>query len=245
MSTANPIAALEGIHNIDDSAIDDSARRVLIVEDHELLAHGLSLALRLEGLEVRISQGPRTSDVLEVAREFQPDLVLLDYQLGGELGWGTELVAPLREQGARVVMVSGTMTPRSLAECVEAGCDGFVDKSRPFEELLDAVFAAIRGETLLEAGERTELLLALRRERADEAGRREILERLSAREAAVLSALIEGRSAERIAAEAFVSPTTVRSQIRSILRKLGCNSQLAAVALARELGWTSREVHSR
>lgn len=244
MTTANPSPELERIRNFDDST-GEPTQRVLIVEDHELLAHGLSLALRLEGFKVRISRGPARADVLDAARDFEPDLVLLDYQLGGELGWGSALVAPLREGGAHVVMVSGTMTPRSLAECVEVGCEGFVDKSRPFEELLDAVFAATRGQTLLTPSERTELLLILRRERADEAARQEVLDRLTAREAEVLSALIEGRSAERIAAEAFVSPTTVRSQIRSILQKLGCNSQLAAVALARELGWTGREAVSR
>lgn len=237
MTTANPKAASPGIRNI-----DDSGPRVLIVEDHELLAHSLSLALRLEGFSVDIAQGPRMEDVIAHAQAFAPDLVLLDFQLGGELGLGRDLVAPLRALGTRIVMMSGTMTRRHLAECLEAGCEGMVDKAQSFDELLAAVIAAGRGDDLLSPAERTELLVSLRMERTTEAARRRILERLTPRECHVLEALMQGLSAERIAAEAFVSPTTVRSQIRSILQKLGCSSQLAAVALARELGWDAREL---
>jgi two-component system, NarL family, nitrate/nitrite response regulator NarL len=59
------------------------------------------------------------------------------------------------------------------------------------------------------------------------------------REAEVLRGLIEGRSVDELAQEAFVSIATVRSQVRAILRKLGVTSQLAAVGLARRAGWPS------
>jgi DNA-binding NarL/FixJ family response regulator len=62
--------------------------------------------------------------------------------------------------------------------------------------------------------------------------------RLTEREQVVLSELIEGHCAEDIAKAAFVSISTVRSQIKSILQKLGVNSQLAAVAMARRAGWS-------
>jgi DNA-binding NarL/FixJ family response regulator len=61
--------------------------------------------------------------------------------------------------------------------------------------------------------------------------------RLSTREQAVLHELIDGRTAGEIAAEAFVSIATVRTQISAVLRKLGVHSQLAAVALARRAQW--------
>lgn len=62
-------------------------------------------------------------------------------------------------------------------------------------------------------------------------------ERLAPRERDVLAALPEGQPAERIAVDAVVSVTTVRTRIRSVLTKLGANSQLAAVAKARRAGW--------
>ena len=61
---------------------------------------------------------------------------------------------------------------------------------------------------------------------------------LTEREQVVLAELIEGHCAEDIAKAAFVSISTVRSQIKAILQKLGVNSQLAAVAMARRAGWS-------
>jgi DNA-binding NarL/FixJ family response regulator len=77
--------------------------------------------------------------------------------------------------------------------------------------------------------------------RIERAGLRRALspfERLTARERKVLAALVEGLSAEEIAESHFVSLTTVRSQIRAVLQKLGVRSQLAAVAYANRVGWT-------
>lgn len=177
-------------------------------------------------------------DILEQARSFKPGLVLLDFDLGAAVGTGLALVAPLAELGARVVMLSGTMDRRALAECVEAGAVGFVDKARPFETLLDSVARAVERGTLLAAGERDDLLAELRTIRGRDRSRLAPFEQLTPREREVLAALLEGRAAETIARHAVVSVATVRSQIRSILVKLGVNSQLEAVAAARRGGWS-------
>ncbi len=71
--------------------------------------------------------------------------------------------------------------------------------------------------------------------------RLELFARLTEREQFVLSELMEGHGAEDIAKAAFVSISTVRSQIKAILQKLGVNSQLAAVAMARRAGWALEE----
>jgi DNA-binding NarL/FixJ family response regulator len=90
---------------------------------------------------------------------------------------------------------------------------------------------------LLDRHQRQELLAALRQQRAADRERLEVFERLTPREAKVLAALMDGKSAEQIATETYVSITTVRTHIRSTLSKLAVNSQLAAVALARRAGW--------
>ena len=77
--------------------------------------------------------------------------------------------------------------------------------------------------------------------RIERAGLRQALspfEQLTTRERSVLAALVQGYAAEEIAETQFVALTTVRSQIRAILRKLGVRSQLAAVAHANRVGWT-------
>jgi DNA-binding CsgD family transcriptional regulator len=125
-----------------------------------------------------------------------------------------------------------SVTDRLLAECVEAGARGVVNKDAPFDRLLaDVQRAAVRGR-LLSEHDRQETLALLRRHRAQEHDRMAPFRRLTAREAHVLAALLDGHPAERIAQDAFVSITTVRSQIRGLLTKLEVSSQLAAVALA-------------
>lgn len=210
---------------------------VLIVEDHELLAQSLLFALRAEGLAVETIT-PTTADaILKTADALRPTVVLLDLELGGEVGSSLGLIGPLDTLGAQVMMVTGVTDRIRLAECLEAGATALIDKSTPFDQLVAAVREVAELGTLIPQEERHELLAELRRQRALDRERLAPFERLTAREQQVLAGLMEGKSAEKIAEEAFVSLATVRSQIRAILVKLDVNSQLAAVALAQANGW--------
>jgi DNA-binding NarL/FixJ family response regulator len=217
----------------------DSPTRVLLADDHALLAQSLSLALRADGIDVVRASSLAADDIIGTAAKHKPDVVLLDLDLGEGQGTSLPTIPHLVTAGTRVVMLTGVRDRIRLAECVEAGAFGIIDKAQPFEELLDAVHRVVRGGELLDPYARQELLAALRRHRDADRKRLEVFERLTPREAEVLFALMEGRSAEHIATESYVSITTVRSHIRSMLSKLGVNSQLAAVALARRAGWRS------
>ena len=212
---------------------------VLIVEDHELLAQSLVYALRAEGIDAQTFAPSSTEQVLSFAEERRPDVVLLDLELGGEIGSSLDLVRPLTDQGAAVMMVTGVTDRVRLAECLEAGATGLLHKSLPFDELVVAIQEVVALGSLVTAEQRRELLSELRRQRAADALQRAPFERLTPREQDVLGALMDGKSAEKIADESFVSVATVRSQIRAVLLKLDVNSQLAAVALARQVGWTA------
>lgn len=211
--------------------------RLLIVEDHELVAGMLALALRQRGLEVEITSGPTADAVVDTARRLAPVLVLLDLDLGAPLGSGLELIGPLIDAGGRVVMLTGATDNADLATCVEAGAIGIVSKAAPFADLVETVRRAAEGEALLSEARRHALLTELRERRRADDRRLRPFSALTTRERAVLAGLVAGETAEAIAAGSFVSLATVRSQIRSILTKLGVNTQLAAVALAREAGW--------
>jgi DNA-binding NarL/FixJ family response regulator len=211
--------------------------RVLIVEDHELLAQSVGLALSGEGCDVRISGLGGMDEVLQEADEHAPDVVLLDLDLGGELDDGAGLIAPLRHRGAHVVVVTGTTSPARHGLCLEQGALAVLPKNTPYADLVVAVRDAAEGRSPLRDHERQELLAELRRARAEERDRLAPFERLTPRERQVLACLLEGFSAERIAQEWVVSEATVRSQIRGVLTKLDVGSQLAAVAAARRAGW--------
>jgi DNA-binding NarL/FixJ family response regulator len=211
--------------------------RVLLVDDHALLAQSLSLALRAGGVDVVRCAALDHDGILRAAAESGPDVVLLDLDLGAERGTSLPTIPALVVSGMRVVMMTGVTDEVRLAECVEAGAVGIIDKSQPFEELLDAVHRVVRHGELLDRHQRQELLASLRSHRAADRERLHAFEQLTPREADVLAALMEGKSAEQVASEAFVAITTVRTHIRSLLTKLGVNSQLSAVAMARRAGW--------
>jgi two-component system, NarL family, nitrate/nitrite response regulator NarL len=215
----------------------DTEVRVVIVDDHGLLAQSLTFALRAEGLPVERCEEISTEAITDAVHRARPDLVLLDLDLGSELGSSLSLIPLLAEQDTKVVMLTGVTDRVRLAQCVQAGAVGIIAKSEPFETLIDGVKQALDAGTLLSPNEREEHLSELRRHGMFERQRLELFAQLTRREEQVLAALMDGTTAEQIAAEWVVAMSTVRSQIRNLLVKLGVNSQLSAVVLAQKAGW--------
>ncbi len=214
----------------------DGPTRLLLVDDHDLLAEALGMALRARGLDVETISGPSVDAVVAAARRRAPLVALLDLDLG-PLGSGRDLVQPLAEAGATVVMLTGITDRARLAECLEAGAAGVLAKTVPFEELAEAVAVAAGGGAPTARPQRDALMADLFAERAEQRARHALLDALTPRERDVLAGLMDGQSAEAIAEASFVSLATVRSQIQAVLRKLGVHTQLAAVALARDAGF--------
>ncbi len=217
--------------------VDSAVTRVLIVDDHDLFAESLLLALDVAGFWVQRAPSLDPPDVLAAAVGQRVDVVLLDLQFGGDGTTGLPLVEPLRSAGATVVMVTGVEDPARMGECLEAGACSVVNKSEPLEALIHATREAAAGRSVNPAATRTALLQALRLQRADHEARTERLRRLTPAESEVLLSLCRGLNAEAIAEQRVVSIRTVRSQIESILTKLDVSSQIGAVAIANRAGW--------
>ena len=217
--------------------LDDWLPRLLIVDDHRLLTQALALALRLEGFEdVAVAEHFTTKGVLDAAEKAKADAVLLDLHLGGSAS-GVALIAPLVAWGAQVLVLTAEQAPHLLAECLEAGATGLFDKAQPFDNLAHLIRDAAHGRTVLEPAARDDLVAALRQHRARETVRLDVFSRLTPRESDVLRLLLDGLTADEIAAVQSVTISTARGHIRLILQKLGVNSQLAAVVLAHRAGW--------
>ena len=211
---------------------------VTVVEDHELIAQSLSLALSSAAIDTVIPQLGQLADVLDQIRGDRPDVVLLDLHLGGAIGDGEALIAPLTESGIPVVIVTSVTDRFRLAAALEAGAVGFLAKSETFDVLVDAVRRVAAGEHLVSVAQRQQMMMDLRRHRAQEWTRTSMFQRLTHREQQVLGALCDGFAVDVIAEKWSISVATVRSQVRAILTKLNVNSQLTAVALVRKTGWT-------
>jgi two-component system nitrate/nitrite response regulator NarL len=214
--------------------------RIVIIEDHQLFAESLDLALAAEGYDVRRADVPAMASaarvlVADVVKQ-RPRVVLLDLDLG-RFGDGVRLVEPLARSGADVVVVTGSTDLARWGEAVRAGARKVLAKSQPLRDILATVRRIATGLPVMDREEREELLSAWNQHRFESQGVRERLDLLTAREGQVLGLLMKGRAVREIAGISVVSEATVRTQVKSILAKLGVSSQLAAVGMAHEIGW--------
>ena len=219
-----------------DASAASGRPRLLLVDDHQLLVETLQMSLRQAGFDVSVPSAACFDQVLATAAEVRPTLVVLDLDLQGS-GYGYDLIGPLRELGAEVLVLTGSTDRIELARCLESGALGIASKTHGFGNVLDQIRRAAAGETVTPVTERAQLLADLSTHRRATEKRKAPFEALSARERDVLRQIVDGHQAAAIAKTSFVSLATVRTQIRSILMKLDVTSQVAAVALARQGRW--------
>jgi two-component system nitrate/nitrite response regulator NarL len=219
------------------SAAEPEQLRAVVVDDHRLLAQSIAVALTLEGVACSVAEVSSPEQIVADLSADPPDVVLLDLDLGPEVGDGGRLVRPLVGNGCRVLVLSATTDPARMASALEDGAAGVLPKTEPIEVLLAASSAAARGEGVMRESERRAVLRDATERRARRAATLAPFDRLTEREAQVLRALGSGTAVSAIAERWHVSEATVRSQVRGVLTKLGVGSQLEAVALAHETGW--------
>ena len=208
--------------------------RVVICDDHQVVAQGLAMILRAEpDIEV-VGVAGSVAEVRAMAVECRPDVVLMDYALPD--GDGVAATAAIRasQPDVRVVMLTSFVDEEVLVAAIEAGCSGYVTKHKGAEELTTAVRLAADGEALVSPDMLARLLPRLRRTHHG------VGWDLTAREREVLDLLAIGESKEAIAGRLFLSTNTVRNHIQNILTKLGAHSRLEAVATAAREGLLHR-----
>jgi two-component system, NarL family, nitrate/nitrite response regulator NarL len=220
--------------------MSDRATRVALVEDHALLAESMYVALSAEGFVTRIVTVPpdaeSVAEMLDPILEGRPDVVLLDLDLGAA-GDGTALVRPLTDGGCAVVVVTGASEQTRWGSCLANGARTVLPKTASLEVIVETVRRVVAGDAVMPEARRYELIQTWHRQRNGNQEMRAKLDRLTPREEEVLAALTEGKRVRDIASESYVSEATVRTQVKSVLAKLGVTSQIAAVAFARELDW--------
>jgi DNA-binding NarL/FixJ family response regulator len=213
--------------------------RVLLLDDHALLAQAAAVALQADGFETRHAALSSRDALATSVESDPPDVVVLDLDSGGPDRDAAALVRSLVRAGARVLVVSADDDGPRVGTALEDGAVGHLPRSVPLQELVTAVSAAVRGDDVMPPGRRQAALAGLRASRESEAAARRPFDRLTVREQQVLRELGNGKVVATIAEEWLVSEATVRSQVRGVLAKLGVSSQLEAVALATRSGWLS------
>lgn len=214
---------------------------VLIVDDHSLLAGSLAMVLAAEGCAVRTLKATTIEQLTAEITERPPAVTLVRIQPGPSLAHSLDLVETAASQGGTVAVLSDSTHELLLSAAVSAGATGLVSSSDLMIDTVDQILAMAKGEQLLSEFRRNELMTVFRTHRVDRDNRFMPFESLSRREGEVLCLLMEGHSVAKIAESSFVSVGTVRTQVKAILRKLGVNSQAAAVALAYRSGWPDND----
>jgi DNA-binding NarL/FixJ family response regulator len=206
--------------------------RVLIVEDHRVVAEGLAALINHQTDMKVVGEASAVAECAPAAAELRPDVVLLDFRLPD--GTGAQAAAAIRKirPEAKMIFLTREDSDEARFAAVQSGASAFIHKSKAASEVVTTIRDVARGRMLITP--RTIATLLAKR-RASEAQ----LESLTVREKEVLRLLAEGLPSRGVALKLGISYTTVRTHIRSLGGKLGAHSKLEAIVKARELGLIS------
>jgi DNA-binding NarL/FixJ family response regulator len=209
---------------------------VLVVDDQDLVRHGLRMILELGGVEV-VGEASDGAAAVAAARDLHPDVVLMDLRMP-EMD-GVEATRRIAATTAAKVLALTTFdADEHVAQAIGAGAVGYLLKDVTSDGLLDAVQRAAAGEPVVAAPVLARLMdhFAARPPLPPQppAGFGE----LSDREREILALIGAGRSNSEIADELFISMATVKTHVRHVFAKLNLRDRSHAVIAAREAGLT-------
>jgi two-component system, NarL family, nitrate/nitrite response regulator NarL len=205
------------------------APRVLIVDDHPLTRDALSSLLGARGFEVCGTASDGAEAIVETER-LRPDVVLLDLSMPGVDGLSA--LPQLRDAApeCEVVVLTASGTEENLLAAIRGGAAGYLLKTEPPERLAAFLDGVVHGEAALSGAVARRLVDQVRSGNGRGVGvPDEIAAVLSARELEVLLLLDEHHATDEIAQRLFISEHTVRSHVKSLLRKLGVSSRREAL----------------
>jgi len=209
---------------------------VIIADDHRSFGEALQIALDKEQdlSVVRVVEGG--DDAVRTAIDDRPDVVLMDLKMP-DLD-GIEATRRLREEGSHsaVIILTGEGDDVSLARAIQVGARGFLRKTAPMVDVVDAVRRAHRGEPIHRPAEVNQAIRTMRARSKHDVELERRIDRLTPREIEILQAMAEGLSPEQIAELLGMSRHTLRTHTQNILTKLGVHSKTDAVVAAIRFG---------
>ncbi len=210
---------------------DSPAQRslhLLVVDDHEVVRQGLVALLdRRSGIEV-VAQAGSVSEAIAQAARFEPDVVIMDVRLPD--GSGIEACREIRaaRPDTKVVMLTSYPDEEAVLSAIIAGASGYLLKQVRGRDLVSAVEAVGRGDSLLDPAVTEKVLQRVRT--AASGGAADELADLTQQERRILLQVAEGKTNKEIAADIFLSDKTVKNYVSSILSKLNLQRRTQAAA---------------
>jgi len=213
--------------------------RVLLADDQELVRAGFRLILELADLEV-VGEARDGAEAVELARELDPDVVLMDVRMPRMDGIEATRRLALAGLRARVLVLTTFDLDQHVYDALQAGASGFLLKDVDRERLVEAVRTVAAGEALLAPPVLRRLVAHYVESPPAALARPAGLDDLSERELEVLRLIGRGLSNAEIAAELVISLATVKTHVRHVLQKLRLRDRVQAVVVAYESGLVVR-----
>jgi DNA-binding NarL/FixJ family response regulator len=205
--------------------------RVLLVDDHEIYRAGLRGLLEEQGIDI-VGEASTGEQALEVVEAKHPNVVIMDLNMPGiggiEATRRITTLAPL----TRVIMLTVSSASPDITEAVLAGACGYLLKSATTQEIVAGISAAARGDALLSPSVAAKLLERVREAPPRPAVPDPASASLTEREIEVLRLLASGMDNAEIGKTLFISPSTVKNHISSILLKLQIENRIQAAVYA-------------
>ncbi|HEX6446771.1 MAG TPA: response regulator transcription factor [Streptosporangiales bacterium] len=211
--------------------------RVVIADDQEMVRTGFRMILGAQGDIDVVGEAADGVQAIEIARRERPDVVLCDIRMPRLDGLEVtrQLAGPRAVDPMRVVVVTTFDLDEYVYTALRNGACGFLLKDSGPALLVEAVRAAVAGDTLISPSVTVRLLRRLGKAKATSSSRQPI-EPLTDRETEVLRLLARGRTNAEIATELFISLGTVKTHVANVQQKLGARNRVESAAWAWETG---------
>lgn len=213
--------------------------QILIADDHQLFRDGIRTLLLAAPDMGLVGEAETGDQVVTMAAQLQPDVVLMDIQMPGINGIEATRQIVHASPHIAVLMVTMFDDDQSVFAAMRAGARGYVLKGAKHEDMLRAIRAVGNGEAIFSPTVAARMMGFFARTRP--ARLTQVFPELSEREREVLSLIAEGYKNPEIAEELVLSPKTVRNHVSNILSKLQVADRAQAILKAREAGFGTDE----
>ncbi|MEJ2708675.1 MAG: response regulator transcription factor [Anaerolineales bacterium] len=212
--------------------------RVLLVDDQALFREGLETLLSVHKDIQVVGQAGNGQEAVEVATKVQPDVVLMDVRMPILDGVKATSLLKKAQLPCRVIVLTTFDDDEYIFEALRMGAVGYLLKDVASAQLVEAIRAAARGESILEPSVAAKVIAEFTRvsRMVPSAQMEQLIDPLSERELEILLWIARGASNKEIASQLYIAEGTVKNHVTHILDKLGVRDRTQAALKARELG---------
>lgn len=205
--------------------------RVLIADDHSMVRQGLKQILELEQDMVVVAQASNGEEAVRLAREYKPDVILMDINMPGINGLQAIKELKLERHPSKVIVLTIHEDREYLFKTLQMGAEGYVLKDAEPSVLIEAIRNVHRGQSYIQPNMTRELVKEFNRITLHEKEKQEE-NNLTSREIEVLQLIAEGMINKEIAKQLYISEKTVKNHVSNIFKKLNVSDRTQAAIYA-------------